>query len=69
MHLKKGVYEHYKGKRYRILALGKDSETLQEVVIYQGLYGKKPVWVRPLKMFKEKVAVEGKKVPRFAFVK
>jgi len=48
------------------------SETLEEMVYYKELsfnknYGKNTLWVRPLKMFKEKVEVEGKKIPRFKF--
>ena len=68
-----GVYRHYKGKLYRVIGIGRNSETLEEVVIYQGLYdneefGKNALWVRPLSIFLESVDVDGKKVPRFAFV-
>lgn len=64
--LKKGrVYEHYKGKRYKLVSVGRDSETLEEVVIYQALYGDQDVWSRPLSMFMENVEVEGQSVPRF----
>ena len=68
MPLKKGIYEHYKGKRYEVLGVGKHSETLEEMVVYQALYGDKDIWVRPLKMFKEKVKINGKLVPRFKYV-
>jgi len=64
--LKKGIYEHYKGKRYKVLGVGHHSETLEEMVIYKAMYGKKLLWVRPLKMFLEEVEVDGKKVKRFA---
>jgi hypothetical protein len=59
------VYEHYSGKRYQILSVGRSSETLEEVVIYQALYGERDVWVRPLAMFLEKVVVSGETRPRF----
>jgi hypothetical protein len=49
------VYEHYKGLRYKILALARHSETLEELVVYQALYGEGDVWVRPLTMFLENV--------------
>lgn len=66
--LRKGVYEHFKGKRYELLDVGKDSESLEEVVIYKALYGDGQIWIRPLKMFLGKVELNGKKVPRFKFV-
>ena len=65
-----GEYEHFKGKKYRVLGIAKHSETFEEMVVYETLY-KNPrskLWVRPLKMFLEKVEVNGKKVPRFRFI-
>ena len=59
------LYEHYKGMRYKILAVGRHSETLEEVVVYQALYGEGDVWVRPLDMFLEKITINGKLQPRF----
>ena len=63
-----GKYEHYKGKPYRVLAIAKHSETLEEMVVYQQLYGEEGVWVRPLGMFQETVEVEGKTVLRFRYI-
>jgi hypothetical protein len=67
--IKKGLYEHYKGKRYEVLDVAMHSETLEPMVIYKALYqGDFPqgtLWVRPLAMFKENVTVEGKLIPRF----
>lgn len=63
-----GKYEHYKGKPYRVLAVAKHSETLEEMVVYQQQYGEEGVWVRPLGMFLETVEVEGKIIPRFRYV-
>ena len=63
-----GKYMHYKGKPYRVLAVAKHSETLEEMVVYQQLYGEEDVWVRPLGMFLETVEVEGKTVPRFQWI-
>jgi len=59
------IYRHYKGNEYLVLHLAKHSETLEELVVYQALYGEKGIWVRPLKMFLEKVEVDGKIVNRF----
>ena len=70
MKLKLGKYQHYKGHFYKVIGIAKHSETLEELVIYEALYenpdGK--LWVRPLKMFLEKVKINGKKVPRFKFL-
>ena len=66
--LRKGVYEHFKGKQYELLDVGKDSESLEEVVIYKALYGEGQIRVRPLKMFLEKVKVDNKEMPRFKFI-
>ncbi len=66
--LKLGRYKHYKGKEYEVLGVAKHSETLEDLVIYQALYGKKQIWVRPLNMFLEKVEIDGKKVSRFSFI-
>lgn len=67
--LRLGEYEHYKGNRYRVVGTARHSETLEELVVYQALYGENGLWVRPLKMFLEEVEVGGKKVPRFRFIK
>lgn len=67
--LKLGIYKHYKGGEYRILGVAKHSETLEELVVYQALYGNADIWVRPVEMFLEVVIFENKKVPRFLFLK
>lgn len=63
-----GTYRHYKGLLYQVLAVGLHSETLEELVIYQALYGEKLVWVRPLTMFLESITIEDKTYPRFTKV-
>ena len=66
--LKVGKYRHYKGKEYEVIGIAKHSETLEELVVYQALYGERGVWVRPVKMFFEEVEVDGKKMPRFEYI-
>ncbi len=65
--IKPGIFRHYKGKKYLVLANAKNSETLEEMVVYVSLYEnpESQVWVRPAKMFFELVEYKGKKVPRF----
>jgi len=58
-------YRHFKGKEYLVLHVAKHSETLEDMVVYQALYGEMGIWVRPLKMFMDKKEVEGRLVKRF----
>jgi len=61
-------YEHYSGKLYELVVIPRHSETLDELVIYQALYGDMNFWVRPLEMFCEDVEIKGCKVPRFRWI-
>ena len=63
-----GKYRHYKGGLYEVIGMARHSETLEEMVVYRALYGEGGLWVRPLAMFLENVTLDGKTVPRFAFV-
>jgi hypothetical protein len=58
-------YRHFKGNEYLVLHLAKHSETLEELVVYQALYGEMGIWVRPLEMFLEQVEAEGQLINRF----
>jgi len=66
--LRLGKYEHYKGNRYEVIGVARHSETLEELVVYRALHDRNELWIRPLKMFFEKVEIKGKKVPRFKFI-
>ncbi|NEB00299.1 DUF1653 domain-containing protein [Streptomyces sp. SID13726] len=59
------TYRHYKGNEYRIVALGKHTETGEELVVYQALYGDGQVWVRPQDVFLSEVNFDGATRPRF----
>ncbi|TWI53388.1 uncharacterized protein DUF1653 [Pseudomonas duriflava] len=69
MKLQPGLYRHYKGQDYRVLGVAKHSETEEELVIYQALYGEFGLWARPLSMFIESVEVDSERVPRFALIR
>lgn len=69
-HVKKGIYQHFKGKKYRLLNVVKHSETLEELVLYEALYenAEGKLWVRPKSMFFEEVTRDGKTFPRFVLI-
>jgi len=67
MSIRVGYYRHFKGMPYRVLGTARHSETMEELVVYQALYGEHGLWVRPAAMFAETVQHEGRDQPRFAF--
>lgn len=70
MTIQAGIYRHYKGNLYQVYRLVKHSETEEELVYYQCLYGDYSFWVRPLAMFCEMVEQSnGEQVPRFELIK
>ena len=64
-----GIYQHYKGPRYRVLGLVRHSETLEELVHYECLYDNPSgqFWVRPRAMFEGSITVDGMKIMRFCY--
>ena len=71
--VKPGKYLHFKGNYYEVIGIGRNSETLEEFVVYRALYnsekfGNNALWIRSKEMFTENVNVDGKEVPRFKYV-
>lgn len=69
----KGIYKHFKWTFYIVEDIAKDSETLEETVIYRDLTDTNKLWVRSLSEFES--LVDKKKYPdvkqknRFELVK
>ena len=66
--IKLGKYRHFKGNEYEVVALAHNSETMEDMVVYQALYGDMGIWVRPRSMFCEEIVRDGKTIVRFEFV-
>lgn len=51
------VYRHFKGNYYFVRDVALDSESKERMVVYSPLYDRKDslLWVRPEKMFLEKI--------------
>lgn len=58
-------YRHYKGNAYEIIAIGKHSETLEDMIVYKSVKTG-DIWVRPYSMWNETVDDRG--TLRFTFV-
>ena len=63
-----GIYEHYKGNRYKVIDTARHSETDELLVLYRPMYGDESLWVRPFTMFFEEVEIDGFLQPRFKYI-
>lgn len=52
------TYRHYKGNLYKVIALAKHSETVEDMVVYRSVKTG-DVWVRPAEMWNETVDDKG----------
>ena len=51
-------YKHYKGNVYEIIALGKHSETCEDMIVYKSVKTG-DIWIRPKSMWNETVDKKG----------
>lgn len=64
------IYEHYKGDRYKILAIARHTSDLSWLVVYECLYQNpiSQIWIRPLDQFIEVIMLKGVSTPRFTYI-
>lgn len=67
--IKLGIYQHYKGNKYQVIAVAHDSDDLGEMVIYRALYGKHNLWVKKIDIWLKPEVVNGQKISRFKYLK
>lgn len=66
MPVEPGLYRHFKGGTYRVLAVARHSETEERMVVYHPDSQPESLWVRPEAMFTETVPTPAGPQPRFA---
>ena len=67
--LSPGRYRHYKNNNEcTVIAMVRHSETEEALALYRAEYGKRELWVRPIKNFCELVDVGDSRVKRFELI-
>jgi hypothetical protein len=61
------LYQHYKGEFYIVIAIGKHTETEEDMVCYRAAT-KEEYWFCPLSMWEEPVEHKGRLVPHFKHI-
>ena len=68
MDIKIGRYRHFKGGVYDVICIAKNSETLEDTVIYRSVSEPDKIWARPASMWCESVEYGGAIVSRFTLL-
>ena len=68
MNIKTGKYRHFKGNIYQVICVARNSETLEEMVVYQDVDNREKIWVRPLTIWNEEIVLGGKTIKRFTYI-
>lgn len=68
-----GIYRHYKGGIFKVVAVAKMDDTNEEYVVFHSVYqglerGEGGWWIRRKEEFAEEIEYKGKTVARFKFV-
>lgn len=63
---RKRYFRHFKGNEYRLCNIARDSETGERMAVYRDCHGEHVLWIRPEKMFFERIQRDGLEFPRFA---
>lgn len=66
--IKPGRYRHFKGNEYEVIGIARHSETEEAMVVYRALYGEGGLWVRPARMWNERIERDGKTFQRFTYL-
>lgn len=57
--MKCGLYRHYNGNFYRVIGVSRHSETLEELIVYEALYGEYGYGSGPVPCLKKLLFMKG----------
>lgn len=49
------IWRHFKNKLYKIIAIAQHTDSDEQLVVYQDMYGDEGIYARPLDMFMSEV--------------